>query len=106
TAVLVSLAAVGGWAVGGSSTARATLSDGDVVVSGFPAHDPCVPGTDVNCENGQPTDVETSRGDSSRSGRPEPAAASSEGPKAAAPGSAAAPRAGTACSAGATAALA
>jgi hypothetical protein len=51
-AVLITLAAVV-WLVviGGGSTARATVTDGDVVLGAFPADSSCTPGTDVNCEN-------------------------------------------------------
>src|SRR2546425_6114607 len=47
-AVLVSLAAFALLVVVGGSTARATLSDGDVVL-GSAASFGCTPGTDVNC---------------------------------------------------------
>jgi hypothetical protein len=49
-AALALLAALGLLVVVGGSTARATLSDGDVVLGSFPATT-CTPGTNVNCSN-------------------------------------------------------
>jgi hypothetical protein len=44
------LAAVLVIVLGGGSDARATTSDGDVVLGGHSVHEPCQSGVDVNCE--------------------------------------------------------